>query len=353
MALFERVSMLVAEDQDFLRSLLRNVLFAAGFRNVKSVVNGQEAIDYLAGMRNPGRATTTMSSIDIVITDVFMEPVNGLELLRWIRQDQRSPNRFVPVLMLSAAADTEIVRQSRDLGVTEFVAKPFSVNSLIEKILAICERPRPYILVPTYFGPDRRRQNMGAAGNAKDRRQPERQVRKFNSAIKNLNLVEGQTWLFDLPNALKSKLDTSATGGIADLTKELAQAQQTMERAEVDAKRWFNEMVDRLGNMLAALQDEASEKPIVIKNIHGLAHELRGAGGIFGFPLVTQFGKSLYQWTDEAVDLRKETFDMVRAHIEVIRITVRQGIRTDNDRIAIEIKSILDKAIRKFEGHAA
>jgi CheY-like chemotaxis protein len=353
MALFERISVLLAEDQEFLRTMLREVSRAAGFRNIKTVSNGKEGIDYLASLSQPGRSAA-LSNVDILVTDVFMQPTDGLELLRWIRQDPRSPNRFLPVLMISGAADQDIVGRARDLGVTEFVAKPFSVNSLLEKIFAICERPRPFVLTDSYFGPDRRRRDLGSQGEERRTREA-KDVRVFRAQQKNLAGARGQTWMFDLPNVLKPRLDIAgqAPGQPIDLSKEIALAESIMKEAEKDARSWLDTMVERLGVLLADLGHENADRVSAVKEIHGLAHELRGAGGIFGFPLVTQFGKSLYVWTDATVPVRSETIDMVRAHIEVIRITIRQGIKVDNDRFAIEIKSILDRAIRKFESQTA
>jgi len=352
MALFERISLLLAEDQEYLRTMLREVSRAAGFRNIKAVGNGKDAIDVLASMSQPGR-TVGLSSVDIVVTDVFMQPVDGIELLRWVRQDPRSPNRFLPVLMISGAADQDVVGKARDLGATEFVAKPFSVNSLLEKIVAICERPRPFVLTDTYFGPDRRRRDVGSPV-AERRLRAAKDVRVFRAQQKNLASARGQTWVFDLPNVLKGRLDTSdlLPGQPIDLSKEIALAESIMKEGEKEAKSWLDSMVDRLVQLLADLSSETADRVATVKEVHGLAHELRGAGGIFGFPLVTQFGKSLYIWTDAAVPIRSDTIDMIRAHIEVIRITIKQGIKVDNDRFAIEIKAILDRAIRKFESQA-
>jgi len=51
------------------------------------------------------------------------------------------------------------VRQARDAGVNEFIAKPVTSRNLFLRIAAVVERPRPFVRASTYFGPDRRRQN--------------------------------------------------------------------------------------------------------------------------------------------------------------------------------------------------
>jgi DNA-binding response OmpR family regulator len=103
-------------------------------------------------------------SIDIVITDWVMDPVDGLMLLRWIRRHKESPDRFMPVLMLTANTDFEGIVAARDCGVTEMMTKPFSMKTLTDKVQSIIENPRQFIQAPTYFGPDRRRRQMPMKG---------------------------------------------------------------------------------------------------------------------------------------------------------------------------------------------
>ena len=59
--------------------------------------------------------------------------------------------------MITSETRREKVIQARNTGVTEFVAKPFNAKSLLLRIKEVIERPRPYVDVGSYFGPDRRR----------------------------------------------------------------------------------------------------------------------------------------------------------------------------------------------------
>ena len=97
-------------------------------------------------------------SLDLVVTNWQMSPVDGPMLIKWIRRSKESPDRFLPVIMLTAHADADMVQRGRDVGATEFLVKPFSVQSLCDRLVSIIERPRQFVLASEYFGPDRRRQ---------------------------------------------------------------------------------------------------------------------------------------------------------------------------------------------------
>jgi CheY-like chemotaxis protein len=143
---FEKLTILIAEDNKPMRSLVRDILDALGVGTIL------EAADGTAAMKQLGS-----SAVDIVILDWNMEPMDGLELTRQIRTSPESPDQFVPIIMLSGHTERARVLQARDAGVTEFMAKPVSVKALCARINAIIDAPRPFIRANGYFGPDRRR----------------------------------------------------------------------------------------------------------------------------------------------------------------------------------------------------
>lgn len=162
-----RVSILLVEDSQFIRSLIVNSLRVMGVGSIKSVDDGAEAIEFIKLVdSDPMKAG--MMSIDIVISDWEMSPVNGMMLLRWIRRHKESPDRFIPFLMLTGYSEPKRVQDARAMGVNEFMSKPFTVNALADKLFSIINKPRQFVHTGSYFGPDRRRQVIPIEG--KDRR---------------------------------------------------------------------------------------------------------------------------------------------------------------------------------------
>jgi DNA-binding response OmpR family regulator len=94
---------------------------------------------------------------DILIADWHMIPLNGIELVKMIRQSPLSPNKMVPVIMMTGYSALPRVAEARDTGVTEFLVKPFSANDLARRIAYVINKPRDFVETEDFFGPDRRR----------------------------------------------------------------------------------------------------------------------------------------------------------------------------------------------------
>ncbi|MEO8300477.1 MAG: response regulator [Rhizomicrobium sp.] len=145
---FESLKALIVEDNTHMRSLLRALLNALGIKDVSEAIHGQSAMEVLRERK-----------IDLVLTDLAMSPMDGLELSRHLRNDENSPNPFVPIIMITGHTERYRVEAARDAGVTEFLAKPVTAHNLFARITEILERPRAFVRCDSYFGPDRRRRN--------------------------------------------------------------------------------------------------------------------------------------------------------------------------------------------------
>ena len=76
-----------------------------------------------------------------------MEPLDGIEFIKMIRNNDTSPNRYVPIIMLTTHSEPSAIEQARDADVHEFMAKPVSATKLNAKIKRIIE---PHILVHSW-----------------------------------------------------------------------------------------------------------------------------------------------------------------------------------------------------------
>ncbi len=163
----ERLSVLVVEDSPFIRSLLINSLKILGVGKVTTKDHGGEAIEFIKQVAiDPMKAG--LMNIDLIISNWDMSPVDGMMLLRWVRRHKDLPDRFIPFVMVTAYSEPERVTEARDMGVNEFLTKPFTINSIAEKMTSIILQPRQFVHTKNYFGPDRRRQNLPFDGE--DRR---------------------------------------------------------------------------------------------------------------------------------------------------------------------------------------
>ena len=143
------VTFLIVEDNHFMRTIVKRILNSLGAKDVREAEDGADALKTLQTF-NP----------DIIITDWVMDPIDGIEMARMIRNNQDSKNPFVPIIMLTAHSEYAKIIEARDSGINEIVVKPVSVKSLFSRIQMVIEKPRPYVKVGDYFGPDRRRKQV-------------------------------------------------------------------------------------------------------------------------------------------------------------------------------------------------
>jgi CheY-like chemotaxis protein len=143
---FENLKALIVEDNAYMRSLLRSLLNAIGIMEIAEAAHGQAGIDILRE-RKPG----------LVLSDIAMKPMDGIAFTHFVRNDEHSPNPFVPIIMISGHTEKHQVMAARDAGATEFLAKPITAHHLFSRIAEVVERPRAFVRCEAYFGPDRRR----------------------------------------------------------------------------------------------------------------------------------------------------------------------------------------------------
>ena len=120
------VTVLVVDDDPVILKLLEVNFEMEGFRVLTAADGGE-------GLR---QART--NSPDIVISDVMMPKVDGLELATALKSDPKTAN--LPVILLSARAQTADVQRGLDVGVDEYVTKPFDPLELVDLVLSVLDR---------------------------------------------------------------------------------------------------------------------------------------------------------------------------------------------------------------------
>jgi DNA-binding response OmpR family regulator len=345
---FSRCSLLLVEDNLYVRNTLEDLLRHFKFSRVSTAENGEAAIDYLKTMKQAGNPGP-----DIILSDLVMTPINGLLLLRWARTAKDSPNRMVPFVMVSGAADREYVHSARDLGVTEFLAKPFSASTVYERILEVVDYPRQFVTTQKYFGPDRRRKEGTAPDGTEQRTVKEEDVTIVYSADKVVKSTKPtEVWYWRLPNTLRDKA-ASGFGG-SNVKGELPaglleEAEQQLERAALDFTTWALEYLAKLADLCTEALMEPGRRSRHFGEIHTLALELRGQGGTFGYPLVSQIGKMLFDLTIEGCREDDNAVEIVKCHVDAMRAVLREKVAGDGGQVGQAVIRGLTDSIKKFQ----
>ena len=145
---YDLLKILLVDDNHYMRVLLAEILRAIGVKDIWEANDGAEGLQM---MRD--------HAVDIVMTDLSMQPLDGIDFVRLLLNSPVSPNKMCPVIIITGHSTFARVHEAREAGVNEFLAKPLTARGVIERLHQAIEHPRPYVRSEDYFGPDRRRRN--------------------------------------------------------------------------------------------------------------------------------------------------------------------------------------------------
>ncbi len=115
------MKILVVDDMSTMRRIVKNILKQLGFNNLEEAENGQEALKKLKA-----------DTYGFVVSDWNMPVMMGIDMLRAIRADEKL--KTIPVLMVTAEAQKENLMEAVQAGVSNYVVKPFTAETMQEKI---------------------------------------------------------------------------------------------------------------------------------------------------------------------------------------------------------------------------
>jgi two-component system, chemotaxis family, chemotaxis protein CheY len=118
------LSVLVVDDQMSVRAMVKQSLMTLGIKHIADAADGEEALRRL--QRNP---------VHMVISDMTMPRMDGLALLKAVRAD--TVLKQIGFVMLTSRGEAELVKQAIELGVNNYLTKPFAIGSLRKKIESV------------------------------------------------------------------------------------------------------------------------------------------------------------------------------------------------------------------------
>lgn len=123
----KNMKILVVDDFATMRGIIKNLLRDLGFNNVSEADDGNTALPILR-----------TGNFDFLITDWNMPIMTGLDLLKAVRADAKLAK--LPILLVTAEAKRDQIVEAAQAGVNGYVVKPFTANTLKDKIDKIFER---------------------------------------------------------------------------------------------------------------------------------------------------------------------------------------------------------------------
>jgi two-component system chemotaxis response regulator CheY len=115
------INVLIVDDYKTMLRIIRNLLKQIEFENVEEASDGNEAL-----------AKLHAGNFGLIISDWNMEPMTGLQLLQHVRADAKL--KATPFIMVTAESKTDNVIVAKQAGVSNYIVKPFSAETLRSKI---------------------------------------------------------------------------------------------------------------------------------------------------------------------------------------------------------------------------
>ena len=144
--LIQSLLVLVVDDNQYMRKLIRNLLVNCGVKDICEAPDGIAALDSIRTF-----------APDVVILDWEMPLLSGAELVRIVRSPGVFPMPDVPIIMLSSHGERWRIVEAVRLGVNEYLIKPVSAKALYDRLVSILTQPRPVVQLGDYYGPEPRK----------------------------------------------------------------------------------------------------------------------------------------------------------------------------------------------------
>ena len=114
---------LLIDDEEEIKALMSNYLIKSHI-DAKRIITASDGKEAIFKIKN--------QDFGLIIVDIIMPRMNGLELIKELRQ--RKKYRDIPLLIISGCVDAENVKLAAAMGVTNIIVKPFNYNIFLEKI---------------------------------------------------------------------------------------------------------------------------------------------------------------------------------------------------------------------------
>lgn len=124
MAVDMNIKILIVDDYDTMRMVIKNLLRQLNFTNTEEASDGAEALEKL-----------NKDKFDLIISDWNMEPMTGIQLLREVRANDNLSD--IPFIMITAEVKSENVIAAKEAGVSNYIIKPFDAKTLKTKLVGV------------------------------------------------------------------------------------------------------------------------------------------------------------------------------------------------------------------------
>jgi CheY-like chemotaxis protein len=155
----EKASVLLLDANPWSQQITKQILFGFGVR-----------APFVCNSPSEARAVIGADEVNLLIVSDVLPDSTGYEFVNWLRRSEIEPNAFSPTIIVSGHTKRSNIRAARDCGANFILAKPVSVQVMLERVIWVAREGRPFIDTGEYLGPDRRFHDEGPPATGGRRR---------------------------------------------------------------------------------------------------------------------------------------------------------------------------------------
>ena len=315
--------------------VLKKMLEGMGFTNIHTTHDATMVLDVLKSQ-----------PIDFLITEWNIDSSESNGVIKRIRRDPLSPNPTLPIIMLTGRAEHSDVLNARDLGINEYVVKPFSAKSIYARLERLVEMPRDFVVSPNFIGPERRSKRPPPPGVA-DRRKIQPKPHKGRIAGKSLDTI-GAPQIWEADFGLKEKIGLNTPLSSIITPEILNQAQVAIAAIAGESSQWIKESLSELIASHKDYMKESNPPKSFGLHISNAALSLSSRAGTFGYQYAAQVAYMLHLFCRNRLDPHKPIHCIiVEKHIEVLQVALSGAnfniTPAQNEEILAELRHLLEK----------
>ena len=155
--------------------------------------------------------------------------------------------------------------------------------------------------------------------------------------------------MIQVPNTLRLKVGGGRLGALDP--SAIAKAEAALKSLSGNFAQWLQDEITKLENARQTIRTEGLNAQTV-ESLYLRAHDLKGLGTTYGFPLITRIAASLCALTDDADKRTRAPIALIDAHIDAIRAAVRDDIKTDEHPVGRALADELEMRVTEAMGPA-
>lgn len=154
--------------------------------------------------------------------------------------------------------------------------------------------------------------------------------------------------LYRFQNRLKERCAGLSSGPASISPEAIEAAENMLEKMAEDYPDWVTKLIMTLQEKHGRCVDTPEDRKELFQEINSIAHDMKGQGGTFGYPLMTHFADSLFNVTDGRGKYTDNQVELLKSHVDAMKAVIKARLKGDGGEIGKELTGTLDKALEKY-----